>query len=247
MGLAVAKELYFRGAKVLVLGKDDENLDKAHEILSENATVLAGDALDSKVLESCVSEAHTKYGPIHGLFHVAGGSGRKFGDGPLHEMTEEGWQRTIDLNLNSVMRSNQAIIKYFINHKLPGVVLNMASVLAYSPSPRLFATHAYAASKAAIIGLSRSTASYYAPHNIRINVIAPALMDTPMAKRAINDKEIQEYLTTKQPLDGGRPGKVDDVVDAALMLLSPTTKFITGQVLSVDGGWSISEGQYRQI
>ncbi|MGB5273949.1 MAG: SDR family oxidoreductase, partial [Flavobacteriaceae bacterium] len=186
-----------------------------------------------------------RFKTITGLFHVAGGSGRKFGDGPLDQITLEGWNKTMELNLTSLMLSNRAMVNYFLSHKKPGVILNMGSVLGYSPSPHHFVTHAYAAAKSAIIGFSTSIASYYAPENIRVNVIAPGLFATPMAKRAVEDKEIIKFLTTKQPLDGGRPGISEDINNAVLMFLSPSSQFITGQVLAVDGGWTVSEGQYR--
>jgi NAD(P)-dependent dehydrogenase (short-subunit alcohol dehydrogenase family) len=120
----------------------------------------------------------------------------------------------------------------------------MGSVLGYSPSPKYFITHAYAAAKSAIIGYSKSIAAYYAAYNIRVNVVAPALFSTPMAQRAMNDDQIQHFLKTKQPLDGGRPGWPEDVNNAVLIFLAPDSAFITGQVLAVDGGWTISEGQY---
>ena len=121
----------------------------------------------------------------------------------------------------------------------------MGSVLAYSPSPEFFVTHAYAAAKSAIIGFSKSIASYYAAHDICVNVIAPGLMSTPMALRAMENKDIQHFLKTKQPLDKGRAGASEDIVNAVMMFLSPDSNFITGQVLAVDGGWSVSEGQYH--
>jgi NAD(P)-dependent dehydrogenase (short-subunit alcohol dehydrogenase family) len=120
-------------------------------------------------------------------------------------------------------------------------------VLGYSPSPGFFTTHAYAAAKSAIIGFSKSLAAFYAKDNIRINVIAPALIDTPMAERAISNPEIQHFLKTKQPLDGGRAGIPEDVDGAAVFLLSGSARFITGQVLTVDGGWTVSEGQYQNF
>lgn len=188
--------------------------------------------------------AHKAFGSITGLFHVAGGSGRKWGDGPLDEMTLDGWNKTLELNLTSLMLSNRAMIQYFLDQKKEGVILNMGSVLGFSPSPKYFVTHAYAAAKSATIGFSKSIAAYYARHNIRINVIAPSLFVTPMAKRAAEDKEILQFLKTKQPLDGGRAGVSEDIGTAVLMFLHPDSKFITGQVLSVDGGWTLSEGQY---
>ena len=178
---------------------------------------------------------------------MAGGSGRKMGDGPLHELTLEGWNRTMELNLTSLMLSNQAAIKKFIELKKEGTILNMSSVLGFSPSPKYFSTHAYAATKSAIIGFSKSIAAYYAKDNIRINVIAPALVETPMALRAANDEAILFYIKTKQPLDGGRIGKPEDTDGLAIYFMSDQSKFTTGQVVAVDGGWSISEGRSPQI
>jgi len=152
----------------------------------------------------------------------------------------------MELNLTSLMLSNRAMVNYFIQNNSSGTILNMGSVLGYSPSPKYFVTHAYSAAKSAIIGFSKSIAAYYASQNIRVNVIAPSLFETPMAQRAIEDDEIQVFLKTKQPLDGGRPGKSEDIINAVLLFLAPSSKFITGQVLAVDGGWSISEGQYKE-
>ncbi len=244
MGLAAALALQKKGAKILVIGRSEESCENAKEQLNTNCLVLSGDATKPETMEKAIAMAHEKWGAITGLFHVAGGSGRRFGDGPLDKMTLEGWNKTFELNLTSMMLSNKAMVNYFLEHNKAGVILNMGSVLGYSPSPKHFVTHAYASAKSAIIGFSKSIASYYATNNIRINVIAPSLFATPMAKRAVEDDEIQAFLKTKQPLDGGRPGKSDDIDTAVLMFLSPSSKFITGQVLAVDGGWTISEGQY---
>jgi NAD(P)-dependent dehydrogenase (short-subunit alcohol dehydrogenase family) len=128
------------------------------------------------------------------LYHVAGGSGRKFGDGPLHELTLEGWNKTLELNLTSLMLSNQAAVKKFLELKKSGTILNMGSVLGFSPSPKYFSTHAYAATKAAIIGFSKSIAAYYAKDDIRINVIAPALVETPWHKEQQTMKKFYHSL-----------------------------------------------------
>jgi NAD(P)-dependent dehydrogenase (short-subunit alcohol dehydrogenase family) len=131
-----------------------------------------------------------------------------------------------------------------LQHEQGGVILNMGSVLGFSPSPRYFATHAYAAAKSAVIGFSKSLAAYYAKDNIRVNVLAPGLVETPMAQRAAKDDQIQKFIRTKQPLDGGRIGRPQDLDGAVSFLLSDQSTFITGQVLTVDGGWCLSEGQY---
>jgi NAD(P)-dependent dehydrogenase (short-subunit alcohol dehydrogenase family) len=160
-------------------------------------------------------------------------------------MTDDGLRYTLDLNLNSVILSNRAAVRQFMKQEGGGVILNMGSVLGWSPSPEFFASHAYAAAKAGIIGFSKSIASYYAPQNIRVNVIAPALVETPMSQRAVGNEDIQRFIAAKQPLDGGRVGTTDDVEGAALFLLSRAAKFITGQVLAVDGGWTVSEGRMK--
>jgi NAD(P)-dependent dehydrogenase (short-subunit alcohol dehydrogenase family) len=168
------------------------------------------------------------------------------GDGPLHEISEEGWEGTLRLNLTSLFLSNRAAVRQFLGQGTGGSILNMASVLGFSPSPRYFATHAYAAAKAAIVGLTRSTAAYYAPQGIRVNAVAPALVETPMARRAAEDATIREFIATKQPLDGGRIGQPEDLDAAVVYLLSDAARFVTGQVLAVDGGWSVTEGQYPE-
>lgn len=244
MGLTAAKALKANGANVLVVGRNPDNCKKAEKVLGQNSFSISGDATASETIKTAIQMAHNAFGSITGLFHVAGGSGRKWGDGPLDQITLEGWNKTLELNLTSLMLSNQAMIQYFLEHKREGVILNMGSVLGFSPSPKYFVTHAYAAAKSAIIGFSKSIAAYYAQHNVRVNVIAPSLFITPMAKRAAEDKEILQFLKTKQPLDGGRAGESEDINSAVLMFLHPDSKFITGQVLSVDGGWTLSEGQY---
>ncbi len=243
MGLESAKFLNQQGAAVLVIGRSGKGCEIAKKTLDDKAIIYQGDATKEKTIAEAIVQAHEKFGEIQGLFHVAGGSGRQFGDGPLHEMSIEGWNKTFELNLTSLMLSNKQIINYFLKHGIAGNILNMGSVLGFSPSPKYFATHAYAATKSAIIGFSKSIAAYYATNNIKINVLAPSLFSTPMAERAIKDKRIQSFIKTKQPLDGGRSGYPVDINEAVLMFLSPNNKFITGQVLAVDGGWSLSEGQ----
>jgi NAD(P)-dependent dehydrogenase (short-subunit alcohol dehydrogenase family) len=140
--------------------------------------------------------------------------------------------------------SNQAAIRQFLKQQSEGTILNMGSVLGFSPSPVFFSTHAYAAAKSAVIGFSKSVAAYYAKDSIRINVIAPALVETPMAQRAAEDEEILSFIKTKQPLDGGRIGHPADLDGLAVYFMSDSSKFTTGQVVAVDGGWSLSEGHY---
>lgn len=243
IGLSAAKAFIAEGAKVVAVGRNEESVAAAKNILKENAEVFSADATHPDTAEKAIRVCIEKFGSFDGLYHVAGGSGRKMGDGPLHELTLEGWNKTLELNLTSLMLSNKAAIKKFLELKLSGSIVNMGSVLGFSPSPKYFSTHAYAASKAAIIGFSKSIAAYYAKNDIRINVIAPALVETPMAQRAANDEGILSFIKTKQPLDNGRIGKPEDTDGIAVYFMSDQSKFTTGQVVAVDGGWTVSEGQ----
>ena len=112
-------------------------------------------------------------------------------------------------------------------------------MLASHPEPGKFATHAYAASKGAILSLMTTLASYYAPQKIRVNAVAPGLVRTPMSQRAQGDAEILELMRTKQPLAGDLLD-ADEIAKAALFLLSSDAAQVTGQTLTVDGGWSVS-------
>ncbi len=242
LGLSAAKAFVGEGARVVVVGRNAESVAQAETELGQAARGLAGDATDPQTAPEAIGLAKREFGVFDGLYHVAGGSGRSMGDGPLHEISDDGWRQTINLNLTSAFNSNRAALREFITLGQGGVILNMTSVLADSPDPTHFATHAYSAAKAGIVGLTKSTAARYAKQNIRVNAIAPALVATPMSGRAQANGEIMSFIKQKQPLDGGRIGLPEDVDGAAVFLMSDAAKFVTGQMLAVDGGWSVSEG-----
>lgn len=243
LGLSAARACLGNGARVVVVGRSEASAESARRALGDGAVALAGDAADAQTATRAIAAARERFGRFDALYHVAGGSGRRAGDGPLHEVTDEGIDYTLQLNLASVMLSNRAAVRAMLADGVRGAILNTGSVLGLSPSPRFFATHVYAAAKAGIVGFTRSCASYYASHGIRFNVVAPALVETPMAQRAATDEQIQRFIRTKQPLDGGRIGRPEDLDEAVVYLLSDAARFVTGQVLCVDGGWCVSEGQ----
>lgn len=244
LGFSAAQAFLAAGAAgIVITGRNPESTAAALASLGERAAALTGDAMDPDHADRAIALAVERFGGFHGLYHVAGGSGRRLGDGPLHEVTDGGIDATLALNLSSLILSNRAAVRQFLNQGSGGSILNMGSVLGWSPSPEYFATHVYAAAKSAVVGFTQSIAAYYAPHGIRANVLAPALVETPMAKRAAGDEVIQAFIKTKQPLDGGRIGQPSDLDAAAVYFLSPGSIFTTGQVLAVDGGWTVSEGQ----
>jgi NAD(P)-dependent dehydrogenase (short-subunit alcohol dehydrogenase family) len=242
LGLSAGRAFVQNGARVVLVGRNPENVAAAQRALGADVAAFAANAADSQTATQAIELAVRRFGECHGLYHVAGGSGRRMGDGPLHELSDDGWRATLDLNLSSLMYSNRAAVRHFLAKNKGGTILNMSSVLGWSPSPQHFATHAYAAAKSAVIGFTKSIAASYALNNIRCNVIAPALVHTPMAERAANNSAILDFIKHKQPLDGGRIGQPEDLDAAAVYFMSDASKFTTGQILAVDGGWCVSEG-----
>lgn len=238
MGLAIAEAVCAAGGRVAALGREDAYFSAAAEKLQ--GLVRNGDATEPGPIEQLIAEAIAAFGSVDGMVHVAGGSGRALGDGPLHELTDAGLAATMALNFHSMVWSCRAVVKQWLAQGRGGSIVNIGSVLAGSPSPEHFTTIAYASAKAAVEGFTKSLAACYAAQNIRANVIAPGLIATPMSRRAAENPEILEFVRRKQPLDGGRMGQPGDITGAALYFLSPASRFCTGQVLAVDGGWSVS-------
>jgi NAD(P)-dependent dehydrogenase (short-subunit alcohol dehydrogenase family) len=243
LGLAAARRFLEEGARLVVAGKEADRGAAALDELGRLGPVhcVLCDATVSDEVDALFADGVSYLKGLDVLYHVAGGSGRRHGDGPLHECSEEGWHSTLDANLKSTFLTNRAALRHFLAQRQPGVILNMASVLGLAPSPRHFDTAAYAAAKGGVVALGRLAAARYAPDGIRVNVLAPGLVDTPMAARAIQDPAIRDFLRTKQPLAGG-PARAEDVAEAAVFLCSDAARLVTGVVLPVDGGWCVSEG-----
>ncbi|MBS0027694.1 SDR family NAD(P)-dependent oxidoreductase [Chitinophaga hostae] len=241
------KLLAAAGHRVFFIGKEAAQCETLADELQKlylHADYMTGDLTDVHVVQQLVSVCVNKYGRIEGLFNVAGISGRKYGDGPLHECTLEGWQVTLNNNLTTQFQMCKCVLNQMLMQKpdengMRGVILNMSSVLAFSPEARNFNAIAYATSKGAIISMTKAAAAYYAKDKIRINAIAPGLAFTNMSARASENEEIVAYMKEKQPLAGATmPAK--DVAKSAVFLLNDNSCMITGETLTVDAGWSIS-------
>jgi len=226
IGLATAQLFAEEGARVVTF-----------DINTSKTDGLRVDVTSASEVESAVKNVVNEYSRLDILVNIAGGSGRKWGDGPADSCTLEGWEKTIALNLNSVFYC----CKYALQAMLTqghGVIVNVASVLGMVGGDEDFATHAYASSKGAVISLTRSIASYYASRGVRANVICPSLIATPMSQRAQENEHIRARLPQLQPLTGDF-GSPKDVAHAALYLASDQSSFVTGSVLTVDGGWTV--------
>lgn len=238
IGRASALKFAAEGARVAAFDINSEMLGATVAQITETggqAYAYTVDVTDTEMVEVSIARVRDELGTIDSVFNVAGGSGRRYGDAPAHECTVDGWNHTLQLNLTSTFLVCKFALEVMLQ-KGGGTIINLSSVLGLTGNAE-FATHAYAASKGAIISFSQAMAVYYAPHNIRVNVIAPGLIDTAMSQRAQQDPHIMATLPRLQPLTGTL-GKPVDVADAAVFLASDEARFITGIVLPVDGGWT---------
>ncbi|MCW5965972.1 MAG: SDR family oxidoreductase [Bryobacterales bacterium] len=235
------------GARVCVVSLRQEDCDTLRQDLQageDRLLTVAGDLSEAATADRAATTCSEAFGRIDLLFNVAGLSGRRFGDGPVHECTDEGFDETVRGNLRTLFLLSRATLRQMLaqapgDDGMRGAILHMATVTAYSPQRDFFATHAYAAAKGGVIGLTRAMASYYAPHKIRVNAIAPGLVRTPMSLRAQSNQAIQELMRRKQPLAESMID-ADDVARTALFLLGDSARMVTGAGLGVDAGWTVS-------
>lgn len=239
--------------KVVITGSRGIAEGIARALSNEKVYLIGGLEEDSKVLaaelpqvvgyspidlriESAVEDSFNKakvaMGGITDVIGIVGGSGRSFGDGPLDTISKTAWEATLDLNLSTAFLTAREAIRHIAAN---GSITLTSSVLAVSPSPKYFQTHAYAVSKAAINGLVTALAAAYIDKNIRVNAVAPSLVATPMAARAATNPEIIEFTKEKMPLIKEQL-PVSHVVQAYLYLLNNPS--VTGQIITIDGGWS---------
>jgi NAD(P)-dependent dehydrogenase (short-subunit alcohol dehydrogenase family) len=247
MAGAAAERFAREGASVFIVSRTTEHARGLADRIGDaggTADWTATDLTDESAVTAAVDACSARFGRIDGLFAVAGGSGRRFGDGPIDTVTRTAWDRTLELNLTT-----QALVCATVVARMRaqepngsgtrGSILLMGSVTASDPAPEFFATHAYAAAKGALTALMTTMAAAYLPDRIRVNVVAPGLTATRMAGRAAGDPAIRAYAARKQPL-AGELMDPDEVAHAAVYFLSDESRAVTGQLLKVDGGWSVA-------
>jgi len=233
MGRAHALALAKAGAKVVVSDISQEDCEiVVGEIKKAGGEALAVkcDVSKKQEVDNMVKAAVGKWGRVDILVNNAGICQFK----PFLEITEEEWDRTIDINLKGYFLCAQAASREMVKQK-SGAIVNIASI-AMGQMGVGFATLAhYSASKGGIVAMTETMAIELGPYNIRVNAIAPGIIDTPMVDPLKSDPKTMEGTLTRVPLH--RMGKPEEVSNLVLFLASDASSYMTGSTVVIDGGW----------
>lgn len=234
IGRSTAKLFAAEGAKLIINDLSKEDGEATVQAIREEggeAIFIQADVTKADEVEAMINEATDKLGAIDVLFNNAGISGV----GPLHELSEELWDRVVNVNTKGVFLPSKYVLPQMMERK-QGNIINMSSTIA---EIGLMNRAVYAATKGAVLALTKSMQVDYAPYNIRVNALLPGTILTPFVENYLKNSydDPEEGLATirKRQLSGdlGRP---DDVARAALFLASDESKFMMGSPLYIDGG-----------
>jgi 3-oxoacyl-[acyl-carrier protein] reductase len=224
IGLAIARALHAAGAKVAIVGRDAERAGAVAAELGGRATGVACDVARGDQVEAAVTAAEQALGPITLLVNNAGLTR----DNILLRLTDDDWDAVLDANLKGAFHTTRAVIKGMMKRRA-GRIVNVSSIVGLTGNK---GQANYAASKAGLIGFTKSVAKEYASRGILVNCIAPGFIETDMTAALPEAAK----ATLLEGIALGRLGRPEDVAGAVLFLASDLAGYITGQVLVVDGG-----------
>ena len=223
------------GARIAVADLDQEHAEAtAAEIRRRKGEAQAFqlDVTDPAAVTACVSVAETALGRLDVLVNSAGI--REIVS--VLDLSLAEWQRVIDVNLTGTFLASQAFARRLVAHGRPGQIVNLASTLGLMAAPN---RAAYTASKHAVVGLTREMALELGEKQIRVNAVAPGVVRTPLTERYFQDPAMAQSIRDIHAL--GRWAEPREVANAILFLADEANGFITGSILTVDGGWTIGK------
>ena len=236
MGRETARLLAEAGARVTVCDRDGDAARETVEIVEEaggTARVEEADVSDSGAVNRAVAAAADALGPIDALVNIAG----IYRIAAVEDIADEDWARMFAVHVNGTFYTCRAALPGMIAAR-SGAIVNMSSLHAVRGQAN--AAH-YAAAKGAIIGLTKSIAREKGPLGIRANAVAPGPIDTPLWRGAVPPDEIDAVMAKRsEVIPMGRLGAPAEVAQTIVHLLSPAASYITGQVVTIDGGESMA-------
>lgn len=231
IGVRICQAFAGVGARIVVVGRDASRASAALEQAGGNGIAVAADVTRKEEADHAVGMAVQAFGRVDVIVNaVGGGAGTALY--PAEEYPESEWDRMLDLNLRSALLPTQAAVRAMIEGGTGGRVLHISSVRGQLGIDNGFS--AYVAAKGALDALTRQQATEWVKHDITVNAISPTFVRTPQVEDLLSDDAFREGLYTRIPL--GRIAETDDVIGAVLLLCSDASAFITGQVLTLDGG-----------
>jgi len=237
IGEAIALKLAAHGCDVAIVDINPETVQgvrKKIEALGRRAIAFVGDVRDFDGAERMVKETIQRLGGLDILVNNAGISPKKEGrKAKLGEIGEQEWDRVLAINLKGAFNFSRAALAHMIQKK-SGRIINISSITGITGNSGPVGAH-YVASKAGVIGLTKAVAHEVAPFGITVNAIAPGVIDSPLRQKST--PEVNEAMKREIPL--GRFGTSEEVADGVLFLASDYARYITGGVLTIDGGWKM--------
>ncbi len=229
IGLAIAKLFLSEGAQVVFSDVNEKDGLAAISGLGDNASFVKCDVSKSSEVSALVLHTVEKYGKLDIMVNNAGIGAM----GSALDCTDEDWQRVININLSGVFYGLRAAANAMKAAQVKGSIINMTSILGIVG---LANTVAYSAAKGGVSNLTRAAAQDLAALGIRVNAIAPAFIKTNMTSGALGNDSFNNMVISNTPL--GYVGDPVDIANAALYLASEDSKYVTGIILPVDGGWT---------
>lgn len=228
IGRATAGRLASEGARVAILARDGARGADAATALG--CTLVVADATDEAAVERAVADAEAALrGPVDVLVSAAG----TYAIRPLLELPLADWEGILGDNLRSAFLVGRAVGRRLVAAGRPGAIVNVASIAAFLADAVEPSAH-YAASKAALLALTRQMSAEWGRHGIRVNAVAPGLIDTPMLRMTPDTPEGRAFLDARVPL--GRIGRPEEIAAVIAFLASEEASYVTGATLLADGG-----------
>jgi NAD(P)-dependent dehydrogenase (short-subunit alcohol dehydrogenase family) len=232
IGAAIARTFIGAGAKVVLASRKPEGLQQLAQELGAAAHPFATHTGKESDCVAVVAEAVRRFGKADILVNNAG-TNPYFG--PLIHAENAAWDKTFEVNLKGYYWSSRELARHLVERNAPGAIVNVASVLGLKASPL---QGVYGMTKAAVISMTRTFAVELAGARIRVNAIAPGLVDTRLASALVSDDALSRLWLERTPT--GRVATPDEISGAALFLASDASSYVTGEVLVVDGGTTIA-------